>query len=73
MPRTTKERLEIADAELDRAFRLINDLWANKDLGLFIALPTHTKKELAIREQIVSTRIAIMKASNQIELLIDNN
>ncbi len=73
MPRTTKERLEIADAELDRAFSLINDLWANEHLGLLITKPEHTEPERQIRELIVSTRIAIMNASSQIELLKDNN
>ena len=71
--RTPEERLEIAYTELDTAFRLINDLLLNKHLGLFITLPTHTEDEIAVRNLIVDTRIAIIKASNEVELLIDKN
>ena len=73
MARTPEERLEIADTELDRAFRLINELWANKYLDVFFTPRTLTEPERQIRELIVDTRIAIINASNQIELIRDNN
>ena len=63
-----KERLDIAETEISRAFRLINDLWTNEHLGLTITLPSHSPEEVAIRGLIVETRIAIMKVSHEIEL-----
>jgi hypothetical protein len=63
-----KERLDIADAEISRAFTLINLLWTNEHLGLTITLPSHTPEEVAIRELIVETRIAIMNVSQEIEM-----
>jgi hypothetical protein len=71
--RAPEERLAIAQKELERAFSLINDLWTNQELGLVITLPTHTENQIAVRNLIVDTRIAIMKASNQVEMLINKD
>jgi hypothetical protein len=70
---TPSQRLETAQTEINRAFSLINDLWTNEHLDLNFATRTLTEPERQIRELIVSTRIAIINTSNQIELLIDNN
>lgn len=72
--RTPNERLDIAKTNLDTAFQLINDLWANKHLDLVINNNRQlTEQEKEIRELIVSTRMAIINASNQVELLLDKN
>lgn len=72
--RTPNQRLEVAQTELNRAFSLINDLWTNEYLDLFITTDRElTEQEKKVREQIVSVRIAIINASSQVELLLDNN
>jgi hypothetical protein len=68
--KTPEERLTLAQAQLDLAFDLINDLWTNDHLGLLITEPHHTKEDLEVREAIISTRLAILQASHQVQMLL---
>jgi hypothetical protein len=53
---------------------LINEIWTNESLKLsFIDTTKLTAEQRELREKIVSCRIAIMNACNQVELLLENN
>jgi hypothetical protein len=74
MARTSTERLQETNTELETAFRLINEIWTNESLNLsFIDTTKLTAEQRELREKIVSCRIAIMNACNQVELLLENN
>ncbi len=74
MARTSTERLQETNTELETAFRLINEIWTNESLKLsFIDTTKLTAEQRELSEKIVSCRIAIMNACNQVELLLENN
>jgi hypothetical protein len=65
--KTIEERLNIAEEYTSLAFRLISELWI--DNGVLIDIDTLTEEQRAIRNRIVDTRIAILKTSNEIEMI----
>jgi hypothetical protein len=67
--KTIEERLNIAEEYSNLAFRLINELWIDKHEGLILDQDTLTNEQRAIRTHIVDTRIAILKISNEIEMI----
>lgn len=73
MARTSTERLKEVEQELDLAFSLINELWADEYLDILLGETNLSPDLIRIRRKIISTRIAILNASNQVELLLANN
>jgi hypothetical protein len=69
MSRTTEQRLDTTTQQLNIAFDLINELWTNNNLNLLLDTPELTETERQVREIILSTRLAIMNASNELTLL----
>ena len=65
--KTIEERLNIAEEHASLAFRLINELWISN--GVLLDLDTLTEEQRAIRNYIVDTRIAILKTSNELEMI----
>lgn len=73
MARTSTERLKEVKQELELAFSLINELWADEHLDILLGETNLSPDLIRIRRKIISTRIAILNASNQVELLLANN
>ena len=71
--RTQQEQLETANANLTLALKLVTELWLDLHKELIVELPTHTEKEVAIRKHLVTTRIAIIDARNDIEFALANS
>jgi hypothetical protein len=66
---TTSQRLDNAQIALNRAMTITTNLWTNKDLDILFSKPEHTETERQLRENLVSARIAIINASNEIQIL----
>ena len=71
--RTQQEQLETANANLTLALKLVTELWLDLHKELIVELSTHTEKEVAIRKHLVTTRIAIIDARNDIEFALANS
>lgn len=73
MARTSTERLKEVEQELDLAFSLINELWADEYLDILLGETNLSPDLIRIRRKIISIRIAILNANNEVELLLANN
>lgn len=73
MARTSTERLKEVKQELELAFSLINELWADEHLDILLGETNLSPDLIRIRRKIISTRIAILNANNEVELLLANN
>ena len=73
MAKTSTERLKEVKQELELAFSLINELWADEHLDILLGETNLSPDLIRIRRKIISTRIAILNANNEVELLLANN